>query len=83
VVTVEQNVDSPYSRFYVNYSKVLRGLLNSDFQYEKIQLYYKQPIVIGPLGRSNVIMEVGKTFGTIPLGLMSVRNQTYFTIENL
>jgi hypothetical protein len=57
-------------------------LLNSDFQYEKIQLYYK-PIVIGPLGRSNV-MEVGKTFGTIPLGLMSVipGNQTYFTIEN-
>jgi hypothetical protein len=56
-------------------------LLNSDFQYEKIQLYYKQPIVIGPLGRSNVIMEVGKTFGTIPLGLMSVipGNQTYFT----
>jgi hypothetical protein len=58
--------------------------LNSDFQYEKIQLYYKQPIVIGPLGRSNVIMEVGKTFGYIPLGLMSVipGNQTYFTIEN-
>ena len=29
-------------------------------------------------------MEVGKTFGTIPLGLMSVipGNQTYFTIEN-
>jgi hypothetical protein len=28
-------------------------------------------------------MEVGKTFGTIPLGLMSVipGNQTYFTIE--
>jgi len=78
------NVDSPFSRFYINYSQGFKGLLNSDFQYEKIQLYYKQPIVIGPLGRSNVIMEVGKTFGTIPLGLMSVipGNQTYFTIEN-
>ncbi|MDG2431462.1 DUF5686 family protein, partial [Flavobacterium sp.] len=78
------NVDSPFSRFYVNYSQGFKGLLNSDFQYEKIQLYYKQPIVIGPLGRSNVIVEVGKTFGTIPLGLMSVipGNQTYFTIEN-
>jgi hypothetical protein len=78
------NVDSPFSRFYVNYSQGFKGLLNSDFQYEKIQLYYKQPIVIGPLGRSNIIMEVGKTFGTIPLGLMSVipGNQTYFTIEN-
>ena len=78
------NVDSPFSRFYVNYSHGFRGLLNSDFKYEKIQLYYKQPIIIGPLGRSNVIVEVGKTFGTIPLGLMSVipGNQTYFTIEN-
>jgi hypothetical protein len=43
--------------------------LNSDFKYEKIQLYYKQPIIIGPLGRTNVTVEMGKTFGTIPLGL--------------
>jgi hypothetical protein len=78
------NVDSPFSRFYLNYSHGFKGLLNSDFQYEKIQLYYKQPIIIGPIGRTNVIVEVGKTFGTIPLGLMSVipGNQTYFTIEN-
>lgn len=78
------NVDSPFSRFYVNYSHGFKGLLDSDFNYEKLQLYYKQPIIIGPLGRSNVILEVGKTFGTIPLGLMSVipGNQSYFSIEN-
>ena len=77
-------VDSPYSRFFLNYSQGFKGLLDSDFQYEKIQLYYKQPIIIGPLGRSNVIVELGKTFGTIPLGLMNVipGNQTYFSIEN-
>lgn len=76
--------DSPYSRFFVNYSHGFKGLLNSDFKYEKLQLYYKQPIIIGPLGRSNVIVELGKTFGKIPLGLMSVipGNQTYFSIDN-
>jgi hypothetical protein len=76
--------DSPYSRFFVNYSHGFKGLLDSDFKYERLQLYYKQPIIIGPLGRSNVIVELGKTFGTIPLGLMSVipGNQTYFTIDN-
>jgi hypothetical protein len=58
------NVDSPFSRFFVNYSHGFKGLLNSDFKYEKIQLYYKQPIIIGPLGRTNVTV-VGKTFGTI------------------
>ncbi len=78
------NVDSPFSRFYINYSHGFKGLLDSDFNYEKLQLYYKQPIIIGPLGRSNIVLEVGKTFGTIPLGLLSVipGNQSYFTIEN-
>ncbi|MFE3847332.1 DUF5686 family protein [Flavobacterium sp. LB3P45] len=77
-------VDSPYSAVSVNYRHGFKGLLNSDFKYEKIQLYYKQPIIIGPLGRSNIILEVGKTFGTIPLGLMSVipGNQTFFSNES-
>ncbi|WP_091173433.1 DUF5686 and carboxypeptidase-like regulatory domain-containing protein [Flavobacterium sinopsychrotolerans] len=78
------NVDSPFSRFFINYSHGFKGLLDSDFKYDKVQLYYKQPIIIGPLGRTNIIMEVGKTFGIVPLGLMSVipGNQTFFTIEN-
>jgi len=76
--------DSPFSRVFVNYSQGFKGLLNSDFEYEKVQLYYQQPIIIGPLGRSNVIIELGKTFGRIPLGLLSVipGNQTYFSIDN-
>ena len=78
------NVDSPFSRFFINYSHGFKGLLDSDFKYDKVQLYYKQPIIIGPLGRTDIIMEVGKTFGAVPLGLMSVipGNQTFFTIEN-
>ena len=77
-------VDNPYSRFFVNYSQGFKGLLNSDFDYSKVQLYYKQPILIGPLGRTNLTMELGKTFGQVPLGLMSVipGNQTYFIIGN-
>lgn len=77
-------VDSPFSRFYINYSHGFKGMLDSDFSYDKIQLYFKQPLIIGPLGRSNLILETGKTFGTIPLGLISVipGNQSYFTIEN-
>jgi hypothetical protein len=76
-------MDSPFSRFFVNYSHGFKGLLNSDFKYEKIQLYYKQPIIIGPLGRTNVTVEMGKPL-VQSLGLLSVipGNQTYFTIEN-
>jgi hypothetical protein len=77
-------IDNPYSRLFVNYSHGFEGVMDSDFRYDKIQIYYKQPIIIGPLGRTNIIVEVGKTFGTVPLGLMSVipGNQTYFSTEN-
>jgi len=79
-----REVDSPYSRFFINYSQGLKGFIDSDFDYQKIQLYYKQPIIIGAIGRSNFTVELGKTFGQVPLGLLSVvpGNQTYFIIDN-
>ncbi|PKB17165.1 DUF5686 and carboxypeptidase-like regulatory domain-containing protein [Flavobacterium sp. 5] len=82
---VERSIaNSPYSTFFVNYSQGYKGVMNSDFNYRKLEIYYKQPIIIGPLGRTNLIFELGKTFGTVPLGLMSIvpGNQTFFTIEN-
>lgn len=82
---VERSIAStPYSTIFVNYSQGYKGLFNSDFDYKKIEIYYKQPIFIGPLGRTNLILEVGKTFGTVPLGLLSIvpGNQTFFTMEN-
>jgi hypothetical protein len=77
-------VSSPFPRFFVNYSQGLKGVLNSDFDYKKLQLYYKQPFLIGPVGQLNSIIEVGKTFGEVPLGLLSIvpGNQSYFTIQN-
>jgi hypothetical protein len=79
-----RDIDSPYSRIFVNYSQGFKGFINSDFSYQKLQLYYKQPIIIGAIGRSNFTMELGKTFGQVPLGLMSVvpGNQTLFIINN-
>lgn len=77
-------VDSPFTRIFFNYSQGLKGVFDSDFDYQKVQLYVKQPILVGGFGRLNVITEVGKTFGEVPLGLMSVvpGNQSYFLIEN-
>ena len=77
-------VDSPYSRIFVSYSSGVKGVMDSDFDYQRVQLYFKQPITIGPLGRTSLTMEVGKTFGKVPLGLLSIipGNQSYFNIEN-
>ena len=79
-----RDVDAPYSRFFVSYSQGFKGFVQSDFDYQKLQLYYKQPVIIGGLGRSNFTMELGKTFGKVPLGLLSIipGNQTYLIIDN-
>jgi len=78
------NVDSPFPRIFVNFSHGLKDVVSSDFDYKKIQLYYKQPMNIGGLGRLDAIFEFGKTYGYVPLGLMSIvpGNQSFFTIEN-
>ena len=82
---VERNeVTDTYSTLFLNYSKGIKGVFNSDFQYDKFQFYYRQPILIGGFGRMFTTFEVGKTFGEVPLGLLNVvpGNQSYFTIEN-
>ena len=81
---VERNeVTDTYSTLFLNYSRGIKGVFNSDFDYEKIQFFYRQPILIGGFGRMFTTFEVGKTFGEVPLGLLSVvpGNQSYFTIE--
>lgn len=77
-------VDNNFARVFVNYTQGLKGVIDSDFEYKRLQLYYRQPIVIGLLGRLFVTTEMGKTFGEVPLGLMSVvpGNQSYFVIPS-
>lgn len=71
-----------YGQVFATYTKGIKGIFNSDFEYDKIQLYYKQPITIGLIGKTYVTTEIGKTFGDVPLGLLSVipGNQSYFSI---
>jgi hypothetical protein len=78
------DVDFNYARFFVSYSNGIKGVLNSDFNYQKLQLYYRQPTLIGGFGRLFTTLETGKIFGKVPLGLMGVipGNQSWFVIEN-
>lgn len=77
-------VNTDYATIFVNYSKGLKGVFNSDFDYQKLQLYYRQPLLIGGFGRTFATFEAGKTFGEVPLGLLNVvpGNQSYFIIDN-
>lgn len=78
------DVDLNYPRFFVSYSQGLKGVFDSDFNYSKLQLYYRQPLLIGGFGRLFSTLEIGKTFGAVPLSLMGIipGNQSYFIIDN-
>lgn len=78
------DVDFNYARFFVSYSNGIKGVLDSDFNYQKLQLYYRQPALIGGFGRLFTTFETGKIFGEVPLGLMGIipGNQSWFVIEN-
>ncbi|RTL13522.1 MAG: carboxypeptidase-like regulatory domain-containing protein [Flavobacteriaceae bacterium] len=77
-------VDNNYARIFLSYSQGLKGVLNSDFDYQKLQFYYRQPVLVGGFGRLFTTLELGKTFSQVPLGLMGVipGNQSYFIIDN-
>lgn len=72
-----------YGQLLLKYSKGIKGVLDSDFNYDRVELYYNQPLYIGGFGRLTTVLEAGKTFGTVPLSLLNPvpGNQTIFTIE--
>lgn len=76
-----RNINDNYSTLLLKYSKGLEGAVNSDFNYDRLQFSYSQPWQVGGFGRLYSTLELGKTFGEVPLGLLSVvpGNQTYFT----
>ena len=78
------DVDTNYARLFLNFTQGIKGILESDFEYQKLQFYYRQPVLVGGFGRLFTTLEAGKIFGAVPLGLMGVvpGNQSYFIIDN-
>lgn len=78
------NINDDHSIVLLNYTKGINGFLQSDFDYERLQFSYTQPWQIGGFGLLTSTMELGKTFGEVPLGLLSVipGNQTLFSLYN-
>tara|TARA_R110000787_G_scaffold183014_1_gene294996 strand:- start:6574 stop:9063 length:2490 start_codon:yes stop_codon:yes gene_type:complete len=83
---VERSVinGNDFPSFFLGYTFGLENVLKSDFDYHRIQTLYTQPWNVGGLGRLNTTIELGKVFGTVPLGLLSPipGNQTLWSIYN-
>ncbi|MDW5287401.1 DUF5686 family protein [Formosa sp. PL04] len=73
-----------FATLFAQVSQGEKNLLNSDFDYTKVQFSYTQPWQVGGFGRLLTTVEAGKTFGEVPLGLLSIvpGNQAYFSIYN-
>jgi len=61
-----------YPIFYLSYTQGVKGLLDSDFDFKKLQFYYRQRFQIGGVGKLKYTIEAGKTFGDVPLSLLDV-----------
>ena len=75
-------VSDDYSTIIFKYTKGLSGILNSDFNYDKIQFSYIKPWYIGSIGRLKSSFDFGKTIGTVPIGLLHIipGNQTAYSL---
>ncbi|WP_248724180.1 DUF5686 family protein [Seonamhaeicola sp. ML3] len=78
------DANDDYARVFAQISRGGRNMFKSDFDYTKLQFSYVQPWQLGGFGRLTTSIETGKTFGEVPLGLLSVipGNQTFFSIYN-
>ena len=81
---VERSVSNSgrYPTVYASYTKGVEGLVDSDFNYDKLQLYYRHRILMGGFGKLKYFLEAGKTFGNVPLTMLDVvpGNQTIFSV---
>ncbi|WP_053991990.1 DUF5686 and carboxypeptidase-like regulatory domain-containing protein [Mangrovimonas sp. TPBH4] len=78
------SANDDYASFFAQISRGDKVVFSSDFEYTKLQFSYIQPWQLGGFGRLTSVLEAGKTFGPVPLGLLSVipGNQSYFSIYN-
>ena len=76
--------EGDFPNIFFGYTKGLKDILGGDFDYQRLQALYTQPWNVGGIGRLYSTIEVGKTFGDVPLSLLSPvpGNQTYFSIYN-
>ena len=65
--------------FIFKYSHGIEGLFNGMLDYQKIQFSYSQTLLLNFMGNLDANLELGKTYGVVPLPLLSAipSNQGY------
>ncbi len=82
---VEQRAgEELYPSFILNFRSGYKGIFGGTHNYNKIQFQYNHPIMLGEYGILKTNLELGKTFGKVPLLLLSPipANQAYSLVKN-
>ncbi|TAF45955.1 MAG: carboxypeptidase-like regulatory domain-containing protein [Sphingobacteriales bacterium] len=68
----------------LNFKRGYKGILGSNFNYNRLQVQYNNPIVLGKFGILDATLGSGKTFEALPLSILTAisSNQTYFLLPN-
>ncbi|WP_394336608.1 DUF5686 and carboxypeptidase-like regulatory domain-containing protein [Capnocytophaga stomatis] len=73
-----------FSTYQFKYTKGVKGVFDSQFNYDKLQLLVQKPIPLFGYGLLLTSIEAGKIFGTVPLTVLSPTpaNQSFSTAPN-
>lgn len=68
----------------LNYRRGYKGAFNGTHNYDKIQFKYNHPILLSKFGTFDTTFEAGKTFGAVPIALLSPvpANQSFSLVKN-
>jgi len=74
------SLGSKYPAIQAQLTLGLKGAFDSDYEYQKLVINIQDKIQLNPFGHTNVVLEVGKIWGTLPYPLLKLHNgnETYF-----
>ena len=62
---------NPFPTFIINYHHGFKDVLGGSFDYDKLQFRYEQRVLLGKIGKTDLTIEAGKTFGNVSLALLN------------
>ena len=73
-----------YPTIILKYTRGLKGVIDSDFNYDKLDFFYHQPFFFNTFGKLDATVGFGMTQGNVPLTLLNIApgNQSYGYVAN-
>lgn len=68
------SLGTKYPVLQVKYTLGLKGVMNSGYEYHKLQVNVSDKIRINPIGFSDILFEAGKVYGELPFPLLELHN---------